>query len=182
MHYHVWRSSHFSCFDAFVRTLINLWKLKKRVSEGSRGVPSQKLLRGSSPFRSWKNCKFFKLNKVHTFCQHFTENHYSLKYWLFSCLFLPPFLFLLPLLGIIHFWPLKKWGCLRGRFLSEAEKMQFLNSICKIWCISFAYILLKLHCSFPMKYWLLFMSIPPTFPFFFYDIGYYHVYSSNFSV
>ena len=22
------------------------------------------------------------------------------------------------------------------------------------------------------------MSIPPTFPFFFYDIGYYHVYSS----
>ena len=25
------------------------------------------------------------------------------------------------------------------------------------------------------------MSIPPTFPFFFYDIGYYHVYSSNVS-
>ena len=25
------------------------------------------------------------------------------------------------------------------------------------------------------------MSIPPTLPFFFYDIGYYHVYSSNIS-
>ena len=34
IHNHVGRSSHFSCFDAFVRTFINLWKFKKRVSEG----------------------------------------------------------------------------------------------------------------------------------------------------
>ena len=33
IHYHVWRSSHFSCFDAFVRTFIKLWKFKKWVSE-----------------------------------------------------------------------------------------------------------------------------------------------------
>ena len=33
IHYHVWRSSHFFCFDAFVRTFINLWKFKKRMSE-----------------------------------------------------------------------------------------------------------------------------------------------------
>ena len=93
----------------------------------------------------------------------------------------PTFLVLMPLLGIINFWPLKKWGCLRGNFPSEAEKMQFLNSICKIWCISFANILLKIHYSFPMKFWLLLclflppfhfsfmilaiiMSLPPTFP------------------
>ena len=93
----------------------------------------------------------------------------------------PNFLVLMSLLGIINFWPLKKLGCLRGNFPSKVEKMQFLNSVCKIWCISFANILLKIHYSFPMKYWLLLclflpplhfslmivaiiMSIPLTFP------------------
>ena len=34
----------------------------------------------------------------------------------------------MPLLGIINFWPLKKWGCLRGNFPSESEK----NAIFKL--------------------------------------------------
>ena len=39
--------------------------------------------------------------------------------------------------------------------------MHFLNSVFKIWCISFANILLKIHHSFPMKYWLLCLFLPP---------------------
>ena len=102
----------------------------------------------------------------------------------------------MPLLGIINFWPLKKWGCLKGNFPSEAEKMQFLNSICKIWCISFTNILLKIHYSFPMKYWLLsclflppfhfsfmilaiIMSIPLTFPVLMLLPNYYKPFFSN---
>ena len=74
----------------------------------------------------------------------------------------PTFLVLMSLLGIMNFWPLNKLRCLRGNFPSKAEKMQFLNSICKIWCISFANILLKIHYSFLMKYWLLlFLFLPP---------------------
>ena len=65
--------------------------------------------------------------------------------------------------------PLRSW-----------KKMQFINSICKIWCISFANILLKNHnLFFSNEILAIITSIPPTFPFFFYDIGYYHVYSSN---
>ena len=77
----------------------------------------------------------------------------------------PTFLVLMPLLGIINFWPLKTWGCLRGNFPSEGEKMHFLHSICKIWCISFANILLKIHYYFPMKYWLLLCLFLPPFHF-----------------
>ena len=40
----------------------------------------------------------------------------------------PTFLVLMPLLGSIKFWPLKKWRCLRGNFPSEAEK----NAIFKL--------------------------------------------------
>ena len=93
----------------------------------------------------------------------------------------PTFLVLMPLLGIIIFWPLKKWGCLRGTSPQKLKKCIFLHSISKIWCISFANILLKIHYSFPMKFWLLLclflppfhfsfmilaiiMSLPPTFP------------------
>ena len=54
-----------------------------------------------------------------------------------------------------------------SEFLSEAEKMQFLNSVCKIWCLSFANILLKIRYSFPMKLLAIIMSIPPTFNFHF---------------
>ena len=120
---------------------------------------------------------------MHTFCQHFTENHYSfsIKYWLFSYLFLPPFLVLMPLLDIINFWPLKQWGCLRGKLSSEAEKMQFLKlnlqNFVHIFCQHFT----ENPLFFSNEILTIIMSIPPTFPFFFYDIGYYHVYSSNVS-
>ena len=77
----------------------------------------------------------------------------------------PTFLVLIPLLGITNFWPLKKWGCLRGNFPSEAEKMHFLHSISKIWCISFVNILLKIHYSSPMKFWLLLCLFLPPFHF-----------------
>ena len=160
-------------------------------------------LRGSShseasegefpPSEFEKNCNF--QTQVGAFCQHLTENRYSfsIKYWLFSCLFLPPFFFLMSLLGIINFWPLKQLGCLRGNFPSKAEKMQFLNSICKIWRISFVNILLKIHYSFPMKYWLLLclflpplhfsfmilaiiMSIPLTFPVLMHLLNFYKLF------
>ena len=130
MNYHVWRSSHFSCFDAFVRTLINLWKFKKRVSEGE------------FPLRSWKTCNFqtqlgaylfwtfFKLNLknlVHIFCQHFTENplFFPIKYWLLLCLFLPPFHSSFMILVIIMSIPLTgskaSSSCLTKNILSEVK-------------------------------------------------------------
>ena len=60
MHYHVWRSSHFSCFDAFVRTFINLWKFKKRVSEGE--FPLRSFWGGVPPSEIEKKNAIFKLN------------------------------------------------------------------------------------------------------------------------
>ena len=45
-------------------------------------------------------------------------------------------------------------------------KMEFSNSISEIWCIPFANILLKIHCSFPMKYWLLLCLFLPPFSIF----------------
>ena len=84
LHYHVSSSSHLSCFDAFSRTFI-IFGHKNMECLG--GVPSQKL----------KNA-IFKLNLgnlVRTFCQNLLKKHssFSIKYWLFLCLFLPPFLF-----------------------------------------------------------------------------------------
>ena len=72
----------------------------------------------------------------------------------------------MPLLGIINFWPFKKMGVSEGELpLRSWKKMQFFNSICKIWCTSFANILLKIHYSFPMKYWLLSCLFLPPFHF-----------------
>ena len=180
IHYHVCRSSHFSCFDAFVRTLIYLWKFKERVSEGKFPLIS-----------FWGGVPPSEVEKIANFQTQLGAYLLPTFYWKPLFIFnkilaiytsIPPtFLVSMPLLGIINFWPLKKWRCLwlsEGNFPSEAEEMQFLNSIYKLWCISFANILLKIHYSFLMKYWLLLSLIPPTFPFFFYDIGYYHVYSS----
>ena len=157
IHYHVWRSSHFSCFDAFVRTFINLWKLKKkRMSEGEFPLQKLKNLQFSSsisayllPAFYWK--PFFIFNKILTIFVSIP----------------PTFLVLMPLLGIINFWPLKKMRVSEGELpLRSWKKMQFWNSICKIWCISFANILLKIHYSFPMKYWLLLCLFLPPFHFF----------------
>ena len=41
--------------------------------------------------------------------------------------------------------------------------------ICAIWCIPFANVLLKIHYSFSIKYWLLLCLFLPPFPFFFDD-------------
>ena len=59
IHYHVWISSNFSCFDAFVRTFINLWKFKKRVSVGE--FPLRSFWGGVPPSELEKNA-IFKLN------------------------------------------------------------------------------------------------------------------------
>ena len=92
----------------------------------------------------------------------------------------PTFLVLMPLLGIIHFWPLKK-GCLRGNFPSEAEKI----AISKLNLQNLVHIFYQHFTENPLFFsneiLAIIMSIPPTFPLFFYDIGYYHVYSSNVS-
>ena len=91
----------------------------------------------------------------------------------------PTFLVLMPLLGIINFWPLKKWGCLRGNFPSEAKKNVIfklnLQNLVHIFCQHFT----ENPLLFSNEILAIIVSIPPTFPFFFYDIGYYHVYSSN---
>ena len=148
------------------------------MSEG--GVSSQKLLR-SSPFRSWKNCNFqtqLGLKGSWKNCNFQTQlGSYLLPtfYWkpfifnqiLAIFMSIPPiFLVLMPLLGIINLWSLKKmggvWG---GTSPQKLKKMQFLKSICKIWCIFFANILLKIHYSFPMKYWLLLCLFLPPFHF-----------------
>ena len=93
----------------------------------------------------------------------------------------PTFLVLMPLLGIINFLPLTKMWVSEGELPPEAEKMQFLNSICKnlvhIFCQHFT----ENQLFFSNEILAIIMSIPPTFPFFFYDFGYYHVYSSNVS-
>ena len=76
----------------------------------------------------------------------------------------PTFFVLMPLLGIINFWPLKKWGCLRGNFPSEAEK----NAI-KLNLQNFG------ACLLPTFYWqsiILFQC----------NIGCYFVYSSHLSI
>ena len=93
----------------------------------------------------------------------------------------PTFLVFMPFLGIINFWPLKKWGCLRGNFPSEAEKNVFftlnLQNLVHIFCQHFT----ENPLFFSNEILAIIMSIPPTFPFFFYDIGYYHVSSSDVS-
>ena len=91
----------------------------------------------------------------------------------------PTFLVLMPLLGIINFWPLKKWGCLRGNFPSESEKNAIfklnLQNLVHIFCQHFT----ENPSFFSNEILTIIMSISPNFPFFFYhvyDIGYYHVY------
>ena len=74
----------------------------------------------------------------------------------------PTFLVLMPLLGIIIFWPLKKWVCLRRNFPSEAEKNAFfklnLQNLVHVFCQHFT----EIHYSFPMTYWLsLCLFLPP---------------------
>ena len=59
IHYHVWRSSNFSCFDAFVRTFINLWKFK---SGCLRGSSLSEASEGEFPLQNWKKIAIFKLN------------------------------------------------------------------------------------------------------------------------
>ena len=67
-------------------------------------------------------------------------------------------------------WPLKRkmgvWGEIAPL---KAKKVQFSNSICAIWCTLSANNLLKIQYSFPIKIFAIIMSIPPTFPLFFYD-------------
>ena len=68
-----------------------------------------------------------------------------------------------------------------GNFLSEAEK----NAIFKLNLQSFVHIFCQHFTENPLFFsneiLAIIMSISPTFPFFFDDIGYYHVYSSNVS-
>ena len=96
----------------------------------------------------------------------------------------PTFLVLIPLLGIINFWPLKKWGCLRGNVPSEAEK----NAIFKVNLKNLVHIVCQHFTENPSFFsneiLAIIISISPTFPFVFYhvyDIGYCHVHSSNVS-
>ena len=121
IHYHVWRSSHLYCFDAFVRTFINLWKFKKRVSEGE--FPLRSFWGGSSPFRIWKKLQFSNSIRCIPFAKLLLKPLFIFNKILVIFSIPPTFLVLMLLLGIINFWPLKKWGCLRGNFPSEAEKL-----------------------------------------------------------
>ena len=92
IHYHVWRSSHFSCFDAFVRTFINLWKFK---SGCLRGRSLSEASKGEFFLQKLKKLRFSNSIRCIHFANILLKNHYSfsIKYWLFSCLFLQPFLF-----------------------------------------------------------------------------------------
>ena len=91
----------------------------------------------------------------------------------------PIFLVLMPLLGIINLWPLKKWGCLRGSFPQKLKK----NAILKINLQNLVHIFCQHFTENPLFFsnaiLAIIMSILPTLPFFFYDIGFNHVYSSN---
>ena len=169
------KSSNFSCFDDFVRTLINLWKFKKRVSEGEFPlrsfwgvVPSQMLLRGSSPFRSWKKCNFQIQLGAYLLPTFYWKPLFIFNKILAIFMSIPPtFLVLMPLLGIIIFWPLRKWGCLRGNFPSEAQKLKkciFYTQLAKFG----AYLL-------PTFYWKSIVLFQRNF-------GYYYVYSSHLSI
>ena len=76
---------------------------------------------------------------------------------------------------------MKKWEYRKGNFPSEAEKNAIfklnLQNLVHIFCQHFT----ENPLFFSNEILAIIMSIPPTFSFFFYDIGYYHVYSSNVS-
>ena len=148
IHYHVWRSSNFSCFDAFVRTFINLWKFKKRVSEGE--FPLRSFWGGVSPFRIGKNCNFQTQLDVYLLSTFYWKPLVIFNKILAIFMSIPPtFLVLMPLLGIINFWTLTKGGTSPRSWKNAIFKLNWQNLV-----ISFANILLKIHYSFPMKYWL----------------------------
>ena len=93
----------------------------------------------------------------------------------------PTFLVLMPLLGIINFWPLEKLRVFEGELPLRSWKNAIfklnLQNLVHIFCQHFT----ENPLFFSNEILAIIMSIPPTFPLFFYDIGYYHVYFSNVS-
>ena len=95
LHYHVSSFSHLSCFDAFARTFINLWPLKRgyltgsSLSEASEGkFPPQKLKKLQF---STSICAIWCIPFANILLKY--QYSFLIKYWLLLCLFLPPFLF-----------------------------------------------------------------------------------------
>ena len=70
------------------------------------------------------------------------------------------------------FLAIETMGCLRGKLSSEVEKMQFfklnLQNFVHIFCQHFT----ENPLFFSNEILAIIMSVPPTFPFFFYDIAY----------
>ena len=92
IHCHVWRSSHFSCLDAFVRTFINLWQFKKLVSWG--GSSLSETSEGAFPLQKLKNCNFQTQLGAYLLPTFYWKPLFIFnKLLAISCLFLPPFLF-----------------------------------------------------------------------------------------
>ena len=93
----------------------------------------------------------------------------------------PTFLVLMPLLGIINFWTLKKMGGVWG----GTSPISWKNAIFKLNLQNLVHIFRQHFTENPLFFsneiLAIIMSIPSTFPFFFYDFGYYHVYSYNVS-
>ena len=171
LHCYVSSFSHLSCFDAFARTFINLWPLKKGVAE--RKFPLRSFWVGSSPLRSWKNCNFqiqfaqFGAYLLPTFYWktnlHFQSN---IGYFYGYASHLSCFDAFVRTKTFDHWKYGGVWGATP---LRSWEKCKFQTQFAKFG----AYLL-------PTFYWksiILFqwnigyytMSILPTFPFFFYD-------------
>ena len=108
---------------------------------------------------------------MHTFCQHFTESHYlfSIKYWLFSCLFLPPFLFWC-LVRHYKFLAIEKMRVSEGKLPLRSWKNAIfklnLQNLVHIFCQHFT----ENQSFFSSEILAVIMSISPTFPFFFYHL------------
>ena len=79
------------------------------------------------------------------------------------------------------FLAIETMGVSEGEIVLRSWKMQFLKlnlqNFVHIFCQHFT----ENPLFFSNEILAIIMSVPPTFPFFFYDIGYYHVYSSNVS-
>ena len=171
LHYHVSSFSHLSCFDAFARTFINLWPLKKGYLRGSFLSEASE---GEVPPSEAEKIAIFKLNLrnlVHTFCQHFTEKPIFIFDKILGIIMsIPPtFLVLMPLLELKPL-TIEQMGVSEGELPFRSwEKCKFQTQFAKFG----AYLLPTFYWkSIILSQWNIgyyTMSIPPTFPFFFHD-------------
>ena len=134
----------------------NFYKSLKILKSGClRGSSLSEASEGEFPLQNWKKLQFSNSIRCIPFVNillktiiHFQSNigNFHVYSSHLSCFY--------AFVRHYKFLAIEKIGVSEGELPPEAGKMQFLNSICKIWCISFANILLKIQYSLPMKYWL----------------------------